>query len=244
MTDRPLVYLANWKTYFSYKQAHDWLMKHAQSLDHKLDSQDLLVICPSFEVLETAGRLLGPTRISWGAQDCSAYENGAHTGQVTARSLAELGCKYALVGHSETEPKDASILVQKIDQLILHRITPVICIGETHEERQSGVHEQSVNQRVSEILRHAHSSHAHVLVAYEPIWAIGTGQTPLPADIERIGCLIKRIAQEHDTTCSFIYGGSVEETNIKQLKTIGCLDGLLIGRSSTNVEQLATIVSA
>lgn len=243
MAQRSMTFIANWKMYLPHKQAQQWFAQHLATVTKSLEPEDLLVICPSFEALETTQKVLNGTHIRWGAQDCSEHENGAHTGQVSAQSLAELGCSHAIVGHSETAIQDAGALARKVECLIEHRITPVICIGETFEQRQAGTYETEILGKLATILQIASNSHAHVLVAYEPVWAIGTGTTPTTDDIAHIGARVKLIAQNAGVSCSYLYGGSINTTNVSQIKKIGCLDGLLIGRASTDADQLAAIMS-
>lgn len=229
--NKKLIYIANWKTYLSHNQAIAWCRNNAQGLENLTTKADL-IICPNFTALAQIQPFLDTTAL--GAQNCSAFEPGAHTGDVNAGSLKEVGVSYCIVGHSECRKQNnetPEMVAQKVIRLLEVGITPILCVSDEFKAEL---------QPVLEMLK----ENTHLIIAYEPISAIGTGNTADNATIEAVIGSIKREFQTKAPTVSLslVYGGSVSPESIQKLKTISCLDGFLIGKASTDFQKLKNIV--
>lgn len=246
--NKKYIYIANWKSYFTYRQANDWMTINKNALA-TLAKREHIAICPSFESLSTIRDNLNHTNIKLGAQNCSAHNAGAFTGQILIESLKELGCDYCIIGHPEVQrlcTESADILAQKIQKLLHFQITPILCIGETAQDYELSRGAQSIRHPLEPILTHiSKQQDLHTLaIAYEPLWAINSNSTPpssyIQSQLEEIDRLCKRIIPQF--TCLKLYGGGVDETNTRQFKNIDILDGFLIGRASTDFQKLQKIV--
>ena len=227
---KQFIYVANWKMYFSFNQAKHWLESQQQKLALLAHP---IILCPSYDILSFAAQLAKQYNFSIGAQDCSEYTNGAYTGQVCAQSLANIGCTYCIIGHSEQRRYLTNAVINhKLEQLAHNNITPILCISEPSEEQLEPVL-QFRTQFPSRKL----------IIAYEPPTSIGSG---IVASKETITRAIKQIKTHipQDNTLKILYGGSVSPENISILKSIENLDGFLIGSASTRIEQLKIIIGA
>lgn len=197
-------------------------------------TKNTIITCPSFEALASVKQVITQTRIVLGAQDCSAHRTGAYTGQVSAQSLAQLGCTYCIVGHSELRTWQTNHdITQKINHLFEARITPIICISSQTKEQLEPIVQALANQITP-------------IIAYEPLTAIGTGIAAASEVIEKTcNDLIKTLAPyQHRTHYHIVYGGSVNPENASSLKRISLLDGFLIGSASTDVAKMHAIMQA
>jgi len=231
--DKKLLYIANWKSYFTYNQSIAWLKSHSDELS-KLAQHNDIIMCPDFLTLTALHARNSDVKL--GAQNCSAYQPGAYTGEISAQSLNELGVAYCIVGHSERrqlfhETLDES--ARKINMLLMYSITPIICVSDNYKVE------------LSSILPHLHPTKTtHLIIAYEPISAIGTGIIPQPERIETVLAEIKQeiIKFSPNLLFSLIYGGSVSFSVACEFKKIPLLDGFLIGKASTDFQELKKIV--
>jgi len=245
---RPFFYVANWKMNQSLANAQ----KFMQELKHNPGVASLpvttkIVICPSFPHLGFLAPELKNTPCALGAQTCSPYASGAYTGQVATSALVEVGCSHCLIGHSERRlfcgETDQTIIAQ-YHQLVNAHITPIFCIGETEKEHTDTATEVLERQLIPLIQAYQENPAATLLIAYEPVWAIGTNKTPSSQDLTLIfSWLKKRLKNDlNETTTFFLYGGSVDETNSSILKTITYLDGFLVGNASLIFKKFKNIV--
>jgi triosephosphate isomerase len=237
--------VANWKTYLSHTESIAWVEEHKQALIKALNTHTQLVICPSFTTLTSISAMLASTTIKLGAQDCSAFTANGHTGDITAQSLTEVGCSYCIIGHSERRKaynESIDLIVKKADQLFTHNIIPIICVGEDRQAPSFKHIAESLTEQLMPImgLYEAHPA-SHLCIAYEPAWSIGTGVIAQPTMIAAVSELIRKLAPHHVT---ILYGGSVNERDIKQLEQIKELDGFLIGKASTDITSLISILNA
>ena len=211
-----------------------------------------IAVCVPFPYLAQARSVLAGSRVGWGAQNVSKQPQGAHTGEVAADMLIEFGCRYAIVGHSErralydeTDDKAA----RKFAAAARAGITPILCIGETLEERERGVTAEVVSRQLHAVLAQVGvAAFAAAVVAYEPVWAIGTGKTATPAQAQEVHALIRaRVAvgsAEVGAGLRILYGGSVKPGNSRELFAMPDIDGGLIGGASLVAEDFLAICAA
>ncbi|MGE0009639.1 MAG: triose-phosphate isomerase [Candidatus Babeliales bacterium] len=244
-----LLIVCNWKMYFFYKQAHTWLSTHQSDLVQLTKQTNKhVILCPSYDALGEIAKLLDAKTIALGAQDCAAHINGPYTGQVSAQSLKELGCSYVLIGHSETRGAhkgtiEASVL--KATCALEQNLTPIVCIGESEEKYKAGTSLKFIEEQVRPILELSKRySGQQFIIAYEPIWSIGTSIVPKNAYIESVFTYIisraKKIGLQRAPL--LLYGGSVDEVSAPTLKQVVHLGGFLIGKASTDFQKLKKIV--
>ncbi len=209
-----------------------------------------VVICPPATLLAAASAIANSGGFSTGGQDCHAAKAGAHTGDVSAAMLADAGAKYVIVGHSERRANhgesDADISA-KADAAIGAGLTPIICVGETEIERDAGKAESVVERQLGASVPAAAATHAFV-VAYEPVWAIGTGRTPTNDEIAQMHARIRAVLVARfgavGSRVQILYGGSLKPTNAKEILAIANVNGGLVGGASLLAKDFATIISA
>lgn len=243
--------VANWKMYQPYDKAIAFVRDHKQELEQLLHPYSTLVIAPSFVCLDPMWQMLRDSRIQLCAQDVSAYTSGAYTGEVSAASLADVGCYYAIIGHSERRRyfgETNEMISQKIQRLFENYITPIICIGESKEDYKKGITRQVLEAQLAALMPALGNQEEFFCIAYEPEWAIGTGVTPDLEELEKILSWISEFVHEneHDdihVSMGLLYGGSVDETNAAGFMTVPGLGGLLIGGASRDFQTLKKIVS-
>lgn len=193
------------------------------------------------------------TRISIGAQNCSDKLSGAYTGEVSASMLASLGCKYVLVGHSERRSyygETNQSCATKIDLALQNNISPIYCIGETLNERESGIHFDIIKKQLEEGIFHLNNEDfSNCIIAYEPVWAIGTGKTASSDQAQEIHKFIRqtlavKYGNETAENCSILYGGSCNDQNAKELFNLPDVDGGLIGGASLKSRSFTNIIKS
>lgn len=198
-----------------------------------------MVVCPPFTAIADVGKAIAGSRIVLGAQDCHAADKGAHTGDVSAAMLADLGCGFVIVGHSErrTDHGETDAQVKaKAEAAVGRALTAIVCIGETEAERDAGKTLDLVTAQLAGSLPMGASA-ANVVVAYEPVWAIGTGRTPSTDEVEEVHALIRaRLGDALGTgeaaRLRVLYGGSMKPDNARALLALPDVDGGLIGGAS------------
>jgi triosephosphate isomerase len=210
------------------------------------------IVCPAFVHLADVRRQLDGSRIRLGAQDLCAEETGAHTGEVSAGMLADVGCRYVIVGHSERRAlygEGDGLVARKFVAAGRHALVPILCVGESLEERERDATRAVVLRQLDAVLSAAGAgSFAHAVVAYEPVWAIGTGRTATPAQAQEAHALIRGRIAENDATIAaslrVLYGGSVKAANAAELFSMPDVDGGLIGGASLKADEFASICAA
>jgi triosephosphate isomerase len=238
---------ANWKMYLSTDEEISFFLQHKDELvELAAQENSQIILFPSFISLQILGGHITPTALKMGAQDCSNEEEGAFTGQVSARSLAQVGCSYTLVAHSERRAFNESdtVLVQKVAQLFNNNITPIICIGETQEEYEKKETEVSLTQQLTPYLELIRQFQKPFCIAYEPVWAIGTGTTPTPQEITSVFELIDTTlaTADENNAHSLLYGGSVTSELAPTLQGIPKIGGFLVGGASIDFQEFKKIV--
>jgi triosephosphate isomerase len=209
-----------------------------------------VAVCAPFPYLADVALSLQGSRILWGAQDCSAHESGAYTGEVSAAMLAEFGCHYVIVGHSERRAYHAEsdqLVADKAKAALAHKLTPIVCVGETLAEREAGQTDAVVKRQLSAVIHTLAHCISQVVVAYEPVWAIGTGKTASPEQAQSVHALLRaqlRAATQKAAEMQILYGGSVKADNATQLFSQPDIDGGLIGGASLKATDFAAICLA
>jgi triosephosphate isomerase (TIM) len=198
-----------------------------------------MVVCPPFTVIAEVGRAIAGSGVALGAQDCHAADKGAHTGDVSAAMLADLGCRFVIVGHSERRTDhgetDAEVKA-KAEAVVACGLTAIVCIGETEAERDAGKTLDVVTGQLAGSLPEGAEA-ANVVVAYEPVWAIGTGRTPSTDEVQEVHALIRArlgdaLGAGQAAQLRVLYGGSVKPSNARALMALADVDGGLIGGAS------------
>lgn len=193
-----------------------------------------LVICPPFIYLAAASALLQKSDVYYGAQDCSANDNGAYTGDISAEMLVELGCSYVILGHSERRQYHGETDVQvaaKAAKAIEKGLTPIICVGETLEQRKSGQTMDIIKSQLEGAIP-ANATADKVVLAYEPVWAIGTGLVATTEQIAEVHAFIRKNTLALGDGLRVIYGGSVKPENAQDILSLEDVDGALVGGAS------------
>lgn len=210
-----------------------------------------IVICPPFTSLYTASVALQETSVVLGAQNCHFEDSGALTGEISASFLKELTCQYVIIGHSERRHifKEANTdIAKKIRRVLDSEMTPIFCVGETDAERKASDTSKVIEEQLREGLSNVDRSEIEkIVIAYEPVWAIGTGNTATPAQAGEVHAFIRNDLVKHYGTSfaaavRIIYGGSVKPDNIRTLLCEPDIDGALVGGASLNPEHFMNIV--
>ncbi|RTL37073.1 MAG: triose-phosphate isomerase [Burkholderiales bacterium] len=210
---------------------------------------DVAVCVPFPYIAETALALTG-TAIAFGAQDCSAHEQGAFTGEVSSAMLSDVGCRYVIVGHSERRAYHAEsdqLVADKAKAALAHGVTPIVCVGETRAEREAGQTDSVVKRQLAAVIHTLAHCCGEMVVAYEPVWAIGTGLTATPAEAQAVHAVLRaqlQAATDRAGVMRILYGGSVKADNAAELFAQADIDGGLIGGASLKAADFAAICRA
>lgn len=207
------------------------------------------IVCPPFTHLAQVAIALQGSDIALGAQNCAAEEQGAYTGEVSAAMLAALGCRYVILGHSERRQyygETSDTLRAKMERAHAHGLTPIYCVGECLEEREAGCHFDVVRTQLEEVVcRLTPERFAQLVVAYEPVWAIGTGRTATADQAQEMHAFIRRVLTDHFGAAAaetpILYGGSCKPSNAAELFAREDVDGGLIGGASLKAEDFLAI---
>ena len=253
MSERRPILAANWKMHKTHLEA----IQAVQKLSYLLDKEDAerveVVIAPAFTALRSIETLLQSDRLPYalGAQDVHWQEQGAFTGEVSPPMLTALGVRYVIVGHSERREHSGEtdeIVAKKVRAVFAAGMTPILCVGETLQERDTGGTEDKIRRQVRAAVSGLRGEDAaKLVVAYEPIWAIGTGRNAEPADAGQVIGLIREtladaLSPEAATAIRIQYGGSVKAGNIRGFMAHPEIDGALVGGASLDPEEFALIV--
>ncbi len=210
-----------------------------------------LAVCVPAPYLAQVQSVLGGSPVRWGAQDVSAHERGAFTGEVSAEMLLEFGCSYVIVGHSERRSYHAEsdeLVAQKAQRALASGLTPIVCVGETLEEREQGATDAVVSRQLAPVLDAMRTQLASMVIAYEPVWAIGTGKTATPEMAQQVHARLRAMLAERDAESAqqvrILYGGSMKPDNAKDLLAMPDIDGGLIGGASLNAWDFLAIAHA
>ena len=251
MSRKPLI-AGNWKMNLNHFEAIALVQKIAFSLPDKyFDKVDVTVV-PPFTDLRSVQTLVDgdKLRLTYGAQDLSQHDSGAYTGDISGAFLAKLGCTYVVVGHSERRTyheEDDALVAAKAAAALKHGLTPIVCIGEGLDIREAGTHvEYNVEQLRGSLAGLTAEQIGTIVIAYEPVWAIGTGRVASAADAQEVCGAIReelgKIASpEIAASVRVLYGGSVSAKNVGEIVAQNDVDGALVGGASLDGEQFATL---
>ncbi|NWG75852.1 MAG: triose-phosphate isomerase [Rubrivivax sp.] len=247
MSTRRKLVVGNWKMYGSRKGNAELLDGIAGARPFGCD----VAVCVPFPYLAETAVALAGTDLRWGAQDCSAHEQGAYTGEVSAAMLQEFGCRYVIVGHSERRAyhgESDQLVADKAKAALARGVTPIVCVGETLAQRDAGETGEVVKRQLAAVIHTLAHCAGEIVVAYEPVWAIGTGRTATPAQAQDVHALLR--AQLRAATgaradeMKILYGGSVKPDNARELFAQPDIDGGLIGGASLKAADFVAICRA
>ncbi len=241
---RPLV-AGNWKMNCS-RQSNDVLLQSLLSVFDEGVSAELLVCSPDVYIAQLAS-VLEDSQIAYGAQDVSVHSHGAYTGEVSAGMLEEYGCTYVIVGHSERRQyhhESNQLVAQKALAAIVAGLTPIVCVGETLDQRDQGQTLQVIGEQLAAVKVVLGSQLSSIVVAYEPVWAIGTGLTATPQQAQEVHEFIREQLGSVASDVRIVYGGSVKSDNAADLFAQKDIDGALVGGASLDANDFIAIAKA
>ncbi len=251
MARTPLI-AGNWKMNLNHLEAIALVQKLAFALPEKYYDRVEVAVLPPFTDIRSVQTLIDGDRLKMvhGAQDLSPHDAGAHTGDVSGAMLAKLGCRYVLVGHSERRElhgEDDALVNRKVRAAVRHGIVPILCVGEGTDVREQGRHVEHTTRQLVAALAGVESQHAQTLViAYEPVWAIGSGRVASAADAQEVcGGIRRAVAATYGETIAagvrVLYGGSVRAKNVGEIVAQPDVDGVLVGGASLQADEFAQL---
>ena len=209
-----------------------------------------VALCVPSPYLAQVGGLLAGSPIDLGAQDVSGQASGAFTGEVSAAMLRDFAVRYAIVGHSERRQYHGeadAVVAEKVRQALACGVTPIVCVGETLAQREAGQTEEVVKRQLAAVIHANGHCISEIVVAYEPVWAIGTGRTATPAQAQQVHAVLRaqlKAATEHASSMAILYGGSMNAANAAELLAQPDIDGGLIGGASLKAPDFLAIIAA
>jgi triosephosphate isomerase len=250
---RRLMVVGNWKMHCTITEALQLVMGLNSSYARTAGVAAEVVVCPPFTALTDVSRFLAQTGIKLGAQNFFYEQQGAYTGEVSLVMLSDLNCDYVLVGHSERRlifKEDNQMVGKKLRAALQNGFKPILCVGETLEQRQGGETESLIKEQLETALQDVpQEAIDNLVIAYEPVWAIGTGQNATPSQANEVCGFIRKqlsviLGKNAGDQISILYGGSVKPDNIEELIAQPELDGVLVGGASLNVQDFISIIKA
>jgi len=243
----------NWKMNLNHLEAILLMQKLAASLNERQLTEVEVAVLPPFTDLRSVQTAIDGDKLlmKYGAQDVSQHKSGAYTGEIAGSMLAKLGCTYVLAGHSERREyhdEDDALVNAKVKAAFAAELTPILCVGEGLPIREEGTHVEHCTSQLDAGLAGLKPEQVkQVVIAYEPVWAIGTGKTATPADAQEVCAAIRaRLAEKYGSEVAeavrIQYGGSVKATNIASIMAQPDVDGALVGGASLDAEEFASIV--
>lgn len=243
--------VANWKMNLTIRES----LALARGTLRVLQGSDVVpnvILCPSFTSLSEVRKALSRTRMHVGAQDVGPDKSGAYTGAVSVTQLEDAGCAYVLLGHSERRTlfhEDDTLIADKIKAVLASSLTPIVCVGETREVHQAGKTEAYVAEQLTRLFTGVTvPKRRQIMVAYEPVWAVGTGECPEPADVVRVHRVLKQtlrsVTGALDEHLQILYGGSVTASNAYSFLREPEIDGVLVGGASLKIHDIHAIIAA
>jgi triosephosphate isomerase len=247
---RKKIVAGNWKMNKTLAEA-EALTRELVAATTPIKTQASIILCPPFLYLSAVKGLLAGTHLQVGAQNCSEHESGAYTGEVSAAMLQSIGVPYVIIGHSERRQyfgETGATLAKKVDRALANHLTPIFCCGEPLEVREKNGHEALVKKQTEEALFHLSPDKlSEIVIAYEPVWAIGTGKTATSQQAQDMHAVIRRHLESKYGAgvageISILYGGSVKPDNAKELFSCPDVDGGLVGGASLKASDFVGII--
>jgi len=242
----------NWKMNMSFQEADDLIAGILKDIEkNEIPDKVEAVVCPPALYLELATDMAAGKELFVGAQNVSEHENGAYTGEISAAMLESVEVDYCIIGHSERRQyfqESDSQLAEKVDMLLKHNIKPIFCCGELLDDREDDMHMEVVSTQLEDGLFHLPEKDFNkVVIAYEPVWAIGTGKTATPGQAQEMHAFIralvaKKYSQATADACMILYGGSCKPDNAAELFSQRDVDGGLIGGASLKADDFLSII--
>jgi triosephosphate isomerase len=237
--------VANWKMNGTLKSTHEFCHE-ITSLAQEKRTENTLVICPPAPYLETLKKDLKKSDVKVGAQDCSPALGGAYTGEVSAKILHDIGCEYVLVGHSERRQhhqESNDLLSKKSQQALDVGLHPIFCIGESEADYEANGTQDVLKEQLKVL--NSFKGNKNIVVAYEPVWAIGTGKVASTEDIQNTCSFIgKTLSSDYGLSSPILYGGSVKAENASSILSLPDVDGVLVGGASLKANEFWKIATA
>jgi triosephosphate isomerase len=247
---RPIIVAGNWKMFMTVKESVDLVQQLKDTLSGVPDVVTP-VVCPPFTSLSSLSPLLKGSRIALGAQNMSEHDEGAFTGEVSWKMIQAAGCSHVILGHSERRQyfrETNEEINRKAKKALSVGLMPIICVGEKLEEREKGITEQVITVQIKGVLEGISPKDiAQVIIAYEPVWAIGTGKNATPPEAQEVHKHIRKlISQLHSWVVAeatpIVYGGSVKPDNASDLMAQDDIDGALVGGASLKAKSFVDIM--
>lgn len=238
--------VGNWKMNGSLRENTELLAKVVAGWqgEHKAD----VVICPPYPYLMHTNSLLTSSAILLGAQTVSEQDKGAYTGEVSASMLADLDCKFVIIGHNERRRMQGETDEQVARQFIAVQqagLIPILCVGESLQDREQGRHLETIGRQLNAVFAHSgKDTFKHAVLAYEPVWAVGTGKTATPEQAEEVHRFMRAQLPDLADEVRILYGGSVKAHNAQQLFALPDIDGALLGGASLDAAEFLAICNA
>jgi len=247
---RQILVAGNWKLNGSLDSIKQLVAGISAGAGDTGDTQ--IAVCPPFVYIPLVSNLLADSKVAVGSQDISDHESGAFTGEISGAMLSDFSCTYAIVGHSERRAlyaEDDDFTARKFAAARKAGLTPILCVGETLEEREQGITEGVVSRQLDAVIRlEGIAAIGEAVIAYEPVWAIGTGKTASPQQAQDVHAFIRAKLADFDKTVAdkvqILYGGSVKGSNAKELFSMQDIDGGLIGGASLAADDFLAICMA
>ena len=249
---RRKIVAGNWKMHNNLSDSQNLVTKLVNGLNNKNINRDV-IICPPFTSLSEVSNLLKGTKIELGAQNMHFEDKGAFTAEISSEMLLSVGCKYVILGHSERRTifgETDEFINKKIKKALSSGLTPIFCIGESLEQRENGTTNDVIKRQVLEGIKDLSEDNVNkLIIAYEPIWAIGTGKTATPEQAQEVHEFIRSILEETfnkqtSENISILYGGSVKPNNAFDLLSKTDIDGALVGGACLDADSFISVITA
>lgn len=250
---RKKIVAGNWKMNLDLNQGIQLFNEIKELINNEVRGEQEVIVCsPAIHLTSLANSLAGLKKVSIGAQNCHHADSGAYTGEISASMIASSGAKYVIIGHSERRlyfSETDELLAQKIDVALKNSLKPIFCIGETLEQRNGGTFFDVIKAQISAASFHLDAeNYSHLILAYEPVWAIGTGLTASPEQAQEIHAFIRNLLAEKygkdlADSITILYGGSCNPKNAAELFAQADIDGGLIGGASLKARDFVDIIN-
>ena len=235
--------VGNWKMNGN-RQDYQLLLSHISPAEIENSGVDA-VVCPPFTHIQQVSELIMGTEIMLGAQNVSEEDQGAYTGEISSQMLKDFGCKFVIIGHNERrrlQGETDSRVLNKFKAALRNELTPILCVGESLKDRESGQYLNVIQRQLMSVVSQVGSqSIVNAVVAYEPVWAVGTGKTASPSEANEVHQFIRSCLGDVATQVRILYGGSVKACNASELFALPDIDGALLGGASLDANEFLTI---